>query len=99
LRRLLICGRTTEAFYRQKRKQFQLEYDAQAKHALGGFAPPDRIAISSAGPTFVRLVLSNYYQDRITASDVSDLLEVRLKHLSKIETAIFGKTAKAGDVA
>ena len=99
LRRLLICGRTTEAFYRQKRKQFQLEYEAQAKRAVGGFAPPDRMAISSAGPTFVRLVLSSYHQDHITASDVSDLLEVRLKHLSKIETAVFGKTAKAGDEA
>lgn len=99
LRRLLICGRTTEAFYRQKREQFQLEYEAQAKPVTGGFAPPDRVAISSAGPAFVRLVLSNYYQDHITASDVSDLLEVRLKHLAKIETAIFGKTVKAGDVA
>lgn len=99
LRRLLICGRTTEGFYRQKREQFQQEYEAQAKRAAGGFAPPDRIAISSAGPTFVRLVLSNYYQDHLTASDVSDLLEVRLKHLPKIETAIFGGTKKAGDAA
>ncbi len=99
LRRLLICGRTTEGFYREKREQFQLEYEAQAKRPAGGFAPPDRLAISSAGPTFVRLVLNNYYQDHLTASDVSDLLEVRLKHLPKIETAVFGGTKKAGDVA
>lgn len=99
LRRLLICGRTTEAFYRRKREQFQLEYEAQTKRGAGGFAPPDRIAVSSAGPTFVRLVLNNYHQDYITASDVSDLLEVRLKHLPKIETAVFGETLKARDSA
>ncbi len=96
LRRLLICGRTTEAFYRGKREQFQLEYDAQVKRAPGGFAPPDRLAISSAGPLFVRLVLSSLHQENITVSDVSDLLEVRLKHLPKIESAVFGDTLKVG---
>jgi DNA-directed RNA polymerase specialized sigma subunit len=36
----------------------------------------------------VRLVLQSYYQDRITLSDVSEYLGVRLKHLSKIEQAV-----------
>lgn len=99
LRRLLICDRTTEGFYRQKREQFQQEYEAQAKRAAGGFAPPDRVAISSAVPTFLRPVLSNFYQDHLTAREVTDPLEVRLKHPPKIETTIFGGTKKAGDAA
>jgi hypothetical protein len=37
---------------------------------------------------FVKLVLDNYRQDNITASDVADFLEVRRKHWDKIETAV-----------
>ena len=55
----------------------------------GGPVPPFRKTISRVGHAFAKLVLSNYYQDYITASDVSDFLEVRLKHLPKIEAAVF----------
>jgi Zn-dependent peptidase ImmA (M78 family)/DNA-binding XRE family transcriptional regulator len=75
LRRLLIFGRTTEAFYR-------------AKKEAPGFAPPDVVALGRAGRLFAQLVLSNYYLDRVTASDVSDFLEIRLKHLPKIEAEL-----------
>jgi Zn-dependent peptidase ImmA (M78 family) len=87
VRRLLILGRVTERFYREKRKQYWQEFAAQRRR-LSGFAPPDVMAVSRAGKLFARLVLSNYYQDRVTASDVSDFLEVRLKHLRKIEAAL-----------
>jgi hypothetical protein len=49
------------------------------------------MAISSAGPVFVQIVLTNYHQENITASDVADFLEVRLKHLDKIEAEVFGR--------
>ena len=91
LRRLLILGRTTEAFYLQKRDQFQLEYVKRHATREPGFAPPHRIAISSAGMVFVQVVLANYYQQNITASDVADFLEVKLKHLAKIEAEVFGR--------
>jgi len=95
LRRLLICERTTYAFYRRKRKQFQEEYEEQAERpSRPGYAPPDRVAVSSAGPFFVRLVLRNYHQENITESNVSDLLEVRLKHLPKIEAAVLGRSSE-----
>jgi Zn-dependent peptidase ImmA (M78 family)/DNA-binding XRE family transcriptional regulator len=97
LRRLLICGRTTEAFYRAKREQLLEEYEAAARRAAGrgraGFAPPHRVAISSAGRLFVRLVLDSYHQDRITASDVADFLDVRLKHLDKIESEVLRRAS------
>lgn len=92
LRRLLVCGRTTEAFYRVKREQLLEEYEEAARRAAArgktGFAPPHRVAVSSAGPLFVRLVLESYHQEQITASDVADFLDVRLKHLPKIESEV-----------
>ena len=95
LRRLLICERTTAAFYREKHEESEKnssENDAAGRDD-GGFAPPDRIAVSTAGPLFVRLVLANYRQDTITASAVSDFLAVRLKWLKKIEAAVLGSSA------
>lgn len=88
LRRLLICGRTTDAFYREKRQEFLRRYAAlrQRRQERSGFATPDVLAIATAGRPFVRLVLNGYNQDRISATDVSDFLGVRLKHLSKIES-------------
>jgi Zn-dependent peptidase ImmA (M78 family)/DNA-binding XRE family transcriptional regulator len=85
LRRLLISGRTTEQFYRFKREQFQVEYE-KLKKKPEGFVPPYLKAISGAGLTFVRLVLNGYHQEKITSSDLSDYLEIKLKHLPKIES-------------
>ena len=94
IRRLLLLGRTTEAFHKKKRKELQAEFQAKQeqelqKRALGlvppGFATPDRVAVSTAGPLFVRLVLNSYSQEKITSNDLSSFLEVRLKHLEKIE--------------
>jgi Zn-dependent peptidase ImmA (M78 family)/DNA-binding XRE family transcriptional regulator len=88
LRRLLINGRISDAFYQTKVEEIRKEYAAAAGGGRGGFAPPHRIAIGSAGPLFVRLVLRSYYTDQITASDVADFLDVRLKHLGRIESEV-----------
>lgn len=97
VRRLLVLGKTNDDFYRRKRKQLQEEFEAQQEQAeqrralgqeAGGFAPPDRMAVSKAGPFFVRLVLDSYHQEKITANDLSSFLEVRLKHIAKIEHAV-----------
>lgn len=87
LRRLLICGRVTEAFYQAKRVQLQEEFKVRVAHSRG-FAPPHILAVSRAGRSFVKLVLNSYQQDKITASDVADLLEVRLKHLERIQALV-----------
>ncbi|MFH1742963.1 MAG: ImmA/IrrE family metallo-endopeptidase [bacterium] len=92
LRRLLICSRTSDSFYREKRQQFNLEYEASAKRRESGRGPqPHRRPLISAGYFFVRLVLNSYYQDRITPNDVAEFLDVRLKHLRNIEHEVFGK--------
>ena len=93
LRRLLTLDRTTNNFYRKKRQQFLKEYESHQKKAKekartqAGGPSPSRLAVSNYGKSFVRLVLNTYHQDRITLSDVSEYLGVRVKHLPKIETA------------
>lgn len=87
LRRLLINERISETFYSTKVAQIREEYE-RAGPRPEGFAPPHRVAVSSSGPLFVRLVLNSYYGDQITASDVADFLDVRLKHLTRIESEV-----------
>jgi Zn-dependent peptidase ImmA (M78 family) len=92
LRRLLILERTSQDFYRRKRQEFVATYrERESVDRESGFAPPDRMAVATAGPGFVRLVLDSYYNERITASDLSDFLDVRLKHVGRIEEAVFGR--------
>jgi len=93
LRRLLITGRISDAFYADKVQQIRGEYAALSARRQEGFAPPHRMAISSAGPLFVRLVLGSYYTNQITASDVADFLDVRLKHLGAIESEVMGSAS------
>ena len=85
LRRLLVLGRTTEAFYRRKRAQYQREYEARKERRAGGFAKPSQAVFSSAGPLYVSLVMGAYNSDRITANDLSEYLNVRLQHVPEIE--------------
>jgi Zn-dependent peptidase ImmA (M78 family)/transcriptional regulator with XRE-family HTH domain len=96
LRRLLILGRTTRTFYEDRRARLgQPGGPSRARRALrdSGFAPPDRLAVATAGHRFVRLVLDSYYAERITSSDLSEYLGVRLKHIPRIEAAVFGQPA------
>lgn len=95
VRRLLILGRTTQEFYERKRKQYGREYadliarqKAKAEETGGGFAPPAALAVSTAGTLFTRLVLEGYEREILTSSDVADYLDIRLKHLPKIERAV-----------
>ena len=44
-----------------------------------------REAVYNFGRPFVRLVLENYYQDRIPLSDVAKFLSIRAKHLGSVE--------------
>lgn len=91
LRRLLILNRVTPEFYQSKRREFVQRYAALAlrtkKKSKGG-PPPARVAIARGGPFFTRLVLNAYESERITSSDVADLLGVRLKHLERVRSEV-----------
>ncbi|MBA2669539.1 MAG: ImmA/IrrE family metallo-endopeptidase [Gemmatimonadetes bacterium] len=98
LRRLLSLGLTTEDFYREKRAEYQAQYEQLEQRPRRGFPAPSTLAVSKAGPYFTRAVLQSYYDEQINPSDVADYLEVRLKHLPQIERIVLGYSPAAGGV-
>lgn len=94
LRRLLICGFTTERFYKKKRKEYVAEYKEMGKIEKKGFVLPHQKSISNSGLTFTRLVINGYNNEKITSSDLSDYLDIRLKHLPKITSSLLAKSNK-----
>ena len=84
LRRLLIARRTTEDFYRQWRRAHP-----PPPRGKSGPITPAVDTISLLGPTYTRLVLRNLYEGRITSSDVSNQLRIKLKHLPELEKRAF----------
>ncbi|MDP2382083.1 MAG: XRE family transcriptional regulator [Nitrospirota bacterium] len=102
LRRLLICNRTTKAFYEDKLGQYTEEFKAfkakeKAKKNKFGLLPGPKV-IASAGTPFVKMVLGNYYRGSITLNSVSDILGIKLKHLPGVEAKVMGKPL-AKDIA
>ena len=89
LRRLLIVGRTTERFYREKRRQFAVEAAAREADAEGGIVPPFRRALGRMGRLYAKGVLEGFYEGRVSASDLSRYLGLKLKHLPEFEAAVF----------
>ena len=91
VRRLLTLGRTTEAFYKRKRAQFAVEFQRQKqreKEKNEGKAIPrnmPRETVADFGKPFVRRVIENYHLDRISLSDVSGYLGVKVRHVPGIE--------------
>ncbi len=85
LRRLLVLGKTTPDFYQKRRKMFLREYETIRRSKKAGIVLPHVKAISNCGLTFVRLVLDGYTREKITSSDLSEFLDIRLKHLNKIQ--------------
>lgn len=93
LRRILLLGRTTEEFYQQKRAQYQDEWRRQKdSQKRSRPVPRDRIAVTRSGKLFAQLVISGYYSDKITGSDVTRFLDVALKHIPAMRDNIFGLT-------
>ena len=91
LRRLLTFDRTTAEFYGQKRQQYLAEY--LAYKARQKEQPDDtemkrnmpQETVSNFGRPLIRMLLGNYYQDRLTLSEVSGYLGLKVKHIPKLE--------------
>jgi len=84
VRRLLILGKTSEAFYKAMRQQYARERAAR-KGAKGGPIPMPHRVVRAIGEPFARLALSAYHREAISASQLSELLGARLKHLAAVE--------------
>jgi len=85
--RLLGLDLTTWEYYLAKREEFYRKYQ-EAQERATGFAAPHAVAISNAGPTFTRLVLEGLNRNKITTSDFSDYLQIRVKHLSEVKQEV-----------
>jgi Zn-dependent peptidase ImmA (M78 family) len=98
VRRLLIANYATHSFYQRKHEEYRRESEHYEPQNKEGFAPPDVLALSYAGRKFVQLVLDSYHQEKITTSDVSDYLEVKVRHFENIERAARSPTLEIGAV-
>jgi Zn-dependent peptidase ImmA (M78 family)/DNA-binding XRE family transcriptional regulator len=94
LRRLVITGKVSEDFYKKKRLEYLDSYIEQRKQEKermkenSGHPPHFRMVMRKNGLRYTRIVLNAYYDDLITASEVSDYLDTKLKHLTAIEQAV-----------
>jgi Zn-dependent peptidase ImmA (M78 family) len=88
VRRLLTLGRVGAAFYRQKREAYMREFQ-QRRQEQGGFAPPYTMALRDLGRFYVRTVFDAFRQEAITSADLSSYLNLKLKHLHRVEQAVY----------
>lgn len=99
LRRLVIIGVASENFYKQKREEYirfyaDLRKRQKAQQKEGGIKIPHfRMVIRNNGLQYTRLVLNAYNFENITASELADFLDVRLKHLDAIVQAVYSSAA------
>jgi len=93
VRRLVTLERATMDFYLRKRAEYQAAYAelreeerARRKQSRSkGGPPPYRMTVRDRGKPYVRLVLDAYQRNLITASSLSNLLALKLKHLTALE--------------
>jgi len=91
LRRLLTLNRTTEDFYRRKRAQYMAEYVANQKRKKEKSTETEmkrnmpQETVSNFGRRLINMLLDNYHQDRMTLSEVSGYLGLKVKHVPKLE--------------
>ena len=91
LRALLLAGRTTPAFYEAMRRDFLAEYDSLVTRKKQSPVPHFRKVIAWNGRRYSRLVLDAYDEERITGSDLSDYLGVKMGELEKVRAALVSK--------
>ncbi len=88
VRSLLTHGRTTEAFYRSKREEYRRAYQEWKDSREGGYENYGEKRLRILGNTFSRLVLDTYYNGRLTLTDVTGHLGIKIKYLADIENAL-----------
>ena len=82
LRRLLTFDKVTRAFYERKRAALVRQY---RKRKDTGPISQTTLVLSRSGRFFTSLVVASYQQRRITGSDIADYLDLRLRHLPKLQ--------------
>lgn len=93
LRRLLIMGKTSQAFYQRKRDEFLKQYEQVRDKDEGGFVPFPRKVVLGNGRLLTSLVLDAYEARAITGSELSRVLGTKLDHLPAIISELRGRDA------
>ena len=98
VRRLLTLGLTNNGFYKRKEEQYSDEYqewlkkrkaEYQDKEFAGRNMPNE--ALSLLGRSYIRMILAPYHGDRITLRDVSAYLNLKTRHIPKVEQVLLGE--------
>jgi Zn-dependent peptidase ImmA (M78 family) len=90
LRRLLIFRRISQEFYNKKRTEFAADNSRKTTGGEKGFLPPVPDTVSAFGKPLIRLVLDALNTETITSSDFSGYLGLKLKHIDKLQEAVYG---------
>jgi len=88
LRKLLNINKISSDFYNSKIRQWNKEHSNKKKEDSGGSHLNNKIKYN--GKMYSRLVLSAYENNVINATDFSEYMGLRLKHITKLETLLFG---------
>jgi Zn-dependent peptidase ImmA (M78 family) len=91
LRRLLLLGKTSQAFYQRKREEFLEQYAQLAEDRESGFVPFPRRVVLGNGRLLTGLVIDAYDSRVITGSTLSRILGTKLDHLPKIVAELQGR--------
>jgi Zn-dependent peptidase ImmA (M78 family) len=87
LRRLLTFRRVSLELYRRKRRGW-MEHSWYKFPESSGGPPIETRVLSSAGRSFVSLVVEGYQRNAVSSSSVSDYLGIQLKFLPRIVEAM-----------
>lgn len=88
LLRLLALRRISRTFYELKKAQIDKENARYVRPKPKGFPSPATLAVATSGRFFTQLALRSYYSEQITASALSSFLDVKLRHMPRIETTV-----------
>lgn len=93
LRRLLILGKTPQAYYRTMKEYFEREYAAHRERQSEDpvMVPYYRRVLLSNGKYLTRLAVDAYRASTITGTELSRILNAKLDHLPKIREALYGE--------
>lgn len=82
IRRMVTLGLVSEQFYKDKRVELLNVYRKNERSS--GYVTPVVNVISQTGKPYVRAVLQAYDNNKITLSDVSNYLGLRIKHIKRV---------------
>lgn len=88
LRRLLIFGKISQGFYKDKIREFKEEFKKIKQPSRGRWLVPYRKCLQERGAPFISMVFEAKNKGKITTRNIIDFFDIRRKHLSKLEKVI-----------